>query len=397
MSAFDGVRGLASLAVCTGHIFTFWTPHDRSAPWPAVGLNYLGPVTLFFVLSGFSLSLVYGKDDKTQANGTPHTWQGLRTFLARRFARLAPIYYFSHLLALPIVAVYSDATQLLVGVPVALLGLQSFTLVVGNQWNSSMWQVSALLFCYTLFPSVLAKLRKRTTSQLWQTVGAMWAVSIAIASLQAFVLPSALLLGVHMFALLRVPHFVMGVAAGLIALRAPTSAVPSYAADVTGALVMADLIACALLTEATRPDFSAYFLYCVCSEFVFAGVFAVLLMGLAVPGRGGATKRLLSLSPLRYMGSISYSLYALHWPVLFLCGWASVWQPLSALGAHLPKQVQGDAEFGLGVWFAFPSLATLPLLAVCVAAAVFAHFFVEIPFGRYLRRFSASKDSRQSD
>lgn len=395
MSAFDGLRGVASLMVALGHIYTFWTPDSPDAPWPAVGLNYLGPVTLFFVLSGYALAVTYDPTGgRSSAGPAPlSAAPQRRAFLARRLARLAPLYYFSHALALPLVAAYSDALQLWLGVPAALLGLQSATLLVGNQWNSAMWQVSALGFCYALFPRVLAALRGRTDRQLWAAAGWAWAASAGVAALQGCgAIPSALLLGTHMFVLPRIPHFVLGVATGLLAARGARLPLPPAAlADAAAAVLAADLAACGLLTEAARPDFSAYFTYAVVSEYALAGVFAALLMGLAASGPAGAgggwAKWALSAPPLRAAGQLSYALYATHWPVLFLCGWGARagWAPLATLaGGALPKATMGG-EFGLGVWQAFPSSAAPALLAVCVAAAAAAHVLVERPAGRWLR------------
>jgi peptidoglycan/LPS O-acetylase OafA/YrhL len=68
-------------------------------------LQFLSAVTLFFVISGFTLTVVYGDA------GALSSRDARRSFLWKRFARLGPIYYLSLLVALPQLLVRDDVAR----------------------------------------------------------------------------------------------------------------------------------------------------------------------------------------------------------------------------------------------------------------------------------------------
>jgi hypothetical protein len=57
LQSLDGIRGLCSVIIVLGHIFVYWTPAwpgDAAAAhekYPVFGIEYLSPVTLFFVMT----------------------------------------------------------------------------------------------------------------------------------------------------------------------------------------------------------------------------------------------------------------------------------------------------------------------------------------------------------
>lgn len=128
----DGLRGLAALSVFFCHTveMRFSTPWDIPAsPFLRILWNGDAAVVLFFVLSGFVLTLPYVAPAQKKVDPAP--------FILRRITRLYPAYWFAILLALFLRAtVYSP--QLLAG----------FTTWLGTIWNTPV--TPHLLFRYWL-------------------------------------------------------------------------------------------------------------------------------------------------------------------------------------------------------------------------------------------------------
>ena len=102
----DGLRGIAILAVLQTHLFVDLTPSG----WGSIGLftyqdlvipicplplahGWMG-VNLFFVLSGFVLSLPYAEKRRRI-----ETWDDAKAFWRHRARRLMPLYYFTVVIA----------------------------------------------------------------------------------------------------------------------------------------------------------------------------------------------------------------------------------------------------------------------------------------------------------
>lgn len=84
VDCLDGLRGIAALWVLVGHA------HILSGfKVPLIGDPDLG-VDLFILLSGFLMVFHYRLREEREPWGAPSTW---KTFWARRFFRIAPLYY----------------------------------------------------------------------------------------------------------------------------------------------------------------------------------------------------------------------------------------------------------------------------------------------------------------
>jgi peptidoglycan/LPS O-acetylase OafA/YrhL len=211
----DGVRALCCVLIICGHLFMYGVPRaSDGGPYPLVGLEFFSAVSMFMALSGFTLVAVYADAAFDAA--------GLRAFLRRRMARLAPLYYVSLVVALPWLLLYTSTTSMAVSVPVALLMLQSLTGPVGAAWNGPLWQISALLLCYLAFPLALPRLKSLPVAKLHRLL-----TTLAIV---AFILPLVVIgavfsLGggfagatfIHMFGPFRCLQFLMGMVGGLLA------------------------------------------------------------------------------------------------------------------------------------------------------------------------------------
>ncbi len=145
--SLDGLRGVAAIAVMLFHFNVFFLPQARlSAILPLLNRGYLA-VDLFFLLSGFVMTHVYGR--ALASNWRAH-WA---PFALARFARIYPVFAFTTLAMLALVA----ATETpLAGISFSgrSLALQPFLL---QQWYSSLswnypsWSISTEAEAYAFF------------------------------------------------------------------------------------------------------------------------------------------------------------------------------------------------------------------------------------------------------
>ena len=386
LAALDGVRGLSALVVVVGHLLTFFVPHvvlkggeyaylhkGRPAPF---GLEYLSAVTLFFVVSGFTLVSVYEKPVPHGAPPPLSTPEQRREFIRRRIARLAPVYALGLVIGVVPYVVYnlSEPLAFAFGVPSALLCIQSIVLYAATGWDGPLWTVSALAICYALFPRLLSSLRRRTYAQLRiiSIVCGCISAGIGIGFLQAGL---NLVWVLHFFVGFRIPQFVLGMTAALMTQRRPLRR-PVLRAELFGFLLLINFAACAIITAACvdRVRVYVWLLYSHYAEFLLPGLHAAWLSALASPaGVHGPSARLLSSAPLRRLGDVSYALYCTHFPVLVWAGWAVARNGVSA--DAVPWQTPNI----VGGWFEFPTWAIAPLVAICLAVAALAHAALEKP------------------
>lgn len=153
----DGLRGILALFVVVYHLLgplTGLTP--VLSVWMPVFLQGWYAVDVFFLMSGFVMMYVYGK----QFHG-PFSWAGFRAFMWARGARLYPVHVFALF-----------ATLLLV-LPMFLKGAAEFLTISGRyslgafvssllmlqspwvdyrSWNYPAWSISAEWHAYLVFP-----------------------------------------------------------------------------------------------------------------------------------------------------------------------------------------------------------------------------------------------------
>lgn len=154
--ALTGIRGYAALWVVAHHCSNLGWLHFNGQPArtdqvPFLVSGYLG-VELFFILSGFILTKIYGH---VVFSGT-----GLRDFALGRIFRILPVYWAS-LVALGLMAPWmrgewqGGAIHNLPNLILSFLLIQSW---VGQPivWNPPGWSLSAEWLAYFLFPVLAA-------------------------------------------------------------------------------------------------------------------------------------------------------------------------------------------------------------------------------------------------
>ncbi len=334
-----GLRGLGALMVMAHHVFLHLDIHLHLPALEGLLWRAFMGVDLFFVLSGFVMSMVYGHWFDGSAHG------GVRLvplFLVRRVARLWPL--------------HAAAVAVLIGL--GLLGLETLPSprqVVANlgliqAWgvsaaiNPPSWSVSVEFLAYLCFPLLAVPLLR------WRSGLALGA--LCVAGLLAVCLHAAPALGLtrrglldiyYNYSLLPDLRCLAGFVMGMMAWRAGCNPrLQRWAAlPWTGPLALALFLALLL----ARTD----------------GLLAYVLLPPIVLGMhygSGPVVRLFATGPLYRVGVLSYAVYLIHYVLLwsFPMGWGPLW---TVLGAYV---------------------------LVTVALASVAHWAIEVPGRRLLRR-----------
>ena len=343
--ALTGLRGVAAVLVVMHHASLHLGALDL--PW-AGGLlrrGYLG-VDLFFVLSGFVMSMIYGSWFTGGALGAaPGGRAGmagsLAVFLVRRAGRVWPLH--AAVLAVLIAGLALSGQE----VPSLRFTLANLLLVQGwgvsGEINAPAWSVSTEVLAYLLFPLLAgAVLRWR-----WGAVLGVAAAAALLAGCLALAPPVGParrgLLDIHMnYSVLPAMRCVAGFLLGMVAWRAGRA--PAVAR-----------VAC-------RPWTGAG-VFLVVLGLMCAGaddLLVLALMPLVVVGlhRGrGWPWRLFTLRPVHGLGVLSYAIYLIHY-------------------ALMPVLLDGPG----------PVAARLALYAAAtLLLAGLAHYLIERPTRRFIR------------
>ena len=394
LPSLDGLRGVLSVFIVTGHVLTFFVAFDVADPHPSplvgrVGLEYLTPVSLFVLLSGFSLCLPFlppreGGGDAGEAGGAPPpplfpTGASRLRFVCKRWARLAAMYYVSLALAVPLL-LYSDLATVIISAVTTPVMVQAVVLS-GNGWNGPLWTVSALMACYTVFPLLIRPMRGLGARGLRLTAAGCYLASVAIAVAWLALSPASAL-ALHILGPLRLPQFVVGMAAALLTRAAPPAR-PAVWVGVASAVLAADVLGCLATVAAVAASdgasagFNVQQGWAYFAEWVSLPAVAALVMGLSAPvGSAGPIQAVLGSRPAVALGRVSYAAYCIHFPLLLLGGMAVK----GGFGPGALPVVWGFA------WAPYPAWSTPLLVAAVFVVSAGAHHGVEVPLTRVLVR-----------
>lgn len=363
------LRFFAAAAVVLFHrpraeSFDAWLPYERHG---AAG------VTFFFLLSGFVLAYTYHDRLLARRPGS------VRDFYTARLARILPAYLLAFVVSL---WASTEGAKLLSlkfgGAPWKALAYLTLTQawVPDREWynafNGPAWSLSAEWFFYLVFPLLLFGL---ATGPLWRratvfaVASAAWAVMLG-AWLWAPTDSPAWLWPVYVFPLARVLDFACGVALGVlfVRLKPAVGAAEGRAYWLWGVAEVGALVALWVTVHfcpvwGATDGLATLRIQLLTAQGYYTPAFA-LVVWLGALGRGPVS-RLLSWSPLVYLGELSYGVYIFHFPIMILTA-----NQLIPFGAPL----------GARVWevMAVTGGATLAL------AALSFHFW-EAPVRRWVR------------
>jgi peptidoglycan/LPS O-acetylase OafA/YrhL len=303
LAYIEGLRGLAALGVCLHHLVYVVPGMPPNSPDGELGPSWfrllVRPllygnelVALFLLVSGFSL---YYSEHARRSRGKPGTT--LSQFARRRLWRILPVYYVALAFGLAVTLVLrqtgvstgqGDPTGVTAG------GVLSHLFLVHNwtedwafQANGPLWSIAYEMQVYLLFP-VMLLLARRTN--VWLGVGVVAVPLTAVGYLE-------------------LPHPVFGLlvwfAAGMLLAHVCTSArrLPS------GELLAGVGVAALLLGVANQLAGA------VAHDVVWGVAFGCLVTAGYV---GCRLSPLMEAGPVRWLGERSYSLYALHYPLMLL-------------------------------------------------------------------------------
>ena len=344
LPAVTSLRGLAALTVLLFHGSNLALAYAPGTNMGSVLLNiwsrgYLA-VDLFFFLSGFVLTHVYGGRLAHERN-----WRVVGGFLWARFCRIYPASAFAASICalqfilgkVPFPAGVSFQGQL-----ICSLTLMQVPWLDPILLNPPSWSISAEFYAYLMFPFLVPLLLRLRTSA---------AVALGVALLTAIAVSNQGFDDYHRGSgwpvLIRsVPEFTVGILAyRCYSLRVFGS---FWKDDTTLAGVTALIVAAGVMQAAD-------------------GVIIMLLLGLlmACVGNAGRLSRFIEVRPLRSLGEVSYSVYIFQAPIFILL--ASLADPLVAYGYSR-------------AWFA---LLSAP---VVLGGGVLVHRCVDVPARAMLRR-----------
>jgi len=316
--ALTGLRFLAAFYVFAFHIHI---RYPLNLPEFFTNLLKFGAVgvTLFFVLSGFVLTMSYGQKTELDYH-----------FYVRRFARIYPVYLFSLLSTLPIFLILPVGEQLQtfqfwLVLLLDIFLIQSYFYPVAMLWHGgASWSLSVEVFFYATFPFFLKMVKRLSTFKLYLWIVVFTILSI-IPGLIAIAFPSEFIARhVYTNPFSRLPEFVVGMLFGMLCLQKPephplTSKLQSkfdlileQAISSLQTAFILSLIILYLGTWATHPLLRGD--YYITHNFFLVPMFGILIYLLT---KKSLLSMLLSSKIMVFLGEISYSFYLNQVLVIF--------------------------------------------------------------------------------
>jgi peptidoglycan/LPS O-acetylase OafA/YrhL len=296
--ALTGLRGVAATNVMIDHVTDFIGERN---PYYRAWLGWGGQsVHFFFVLSAFTLCLVYAAGTDRELN--------IRNYAIARFARIYPLaiagvlwigFYFHEWQG---IATPEARETLLVWLRQLLL-INHWPLIgTGEEWIAALWSLSVEVFCYVFIFPVLFLLSMRASK-----------LGVAALLSAAFLLVT----GIHFFSWHATKQleiigqvtqeslcFISGWIVYLIYLNHREHW--QWLAKCTDTVAVVILTAIAVRGFDWPFNYSDLVPYCAC----------LIVGGLLY--QGSRTAMILSSRPIHFLGIISYSLYVWHIPVKFV-------------------------------------------------------------------------------
>lgn len=272
-------------------------------------INYLSDIFLranvgvsyFFILSGFIMMVAYHKKNSID----------YLDFYRNRFARIYPLYVVGLLLYL--VTRSSDFS--LYKLILYLFGIQSWIPGEALVLNFPGWSISVEFLFYLLFPLLYNRYYSKKNKSIWVITILIWLITQVFSN---FYVKSLWYEGPHTkshefgfyFPLMHLNEFLIGNLAGMYFVK--NFKQKNYDVPVI-ILFMAVLLALIFIPLNFHN-----------------GLMAVLFIPLIIliSYNNGILTRLFSLKPLEYLGEISYAIYIVHIPVLYIIREILKWQHL---------------------------------------------------------------------
>jgi peptidoglycan/LPS O-acetylase OafA/YrhL len=365
LDALDGLRGLAALGVLVLHVWMFSYGDDGKPPKGfldfALGELRLG-VQLFFVLSGFLIFRPFAAAILDHAQRGP----SLKRYIIRRAARILPGYWLALGASFLLLKhldhpMQVDPAQL----PVFLVFAQNHFLETIKHLDPPMWTLAIEVSFYATLPVFgllalklldgLARGRARTRAAL-ATLTLLVVAAGALSTILAYTHRWPQTLSTSLL-----PHLVEFGAGMTVAVLLHGR--PTLARSRAGALAVLGVV---LVIANSWWHATGQGSQDVRSWVGDAPGIAGLALILAVLVAGPWPARLLSRGPAKWLGSISYGVYLIHFPVIVFLRMTERW-PEGSLTQELLK-----------------------VMAITIPLAAFSWLCVERPVIRWAQRVTST-------
>ncbi|MBO9584155.1 MAG: acyltransferase [Flavobacterium sp.] len=298
-SELDGLRGIAALMVFFSHFIGFYYETEKVSyiqnSWIRIFWDGSAAVTLFFVLSGFVLTLSVLKSKRTYFE-----------YLIKRIFRIYPAYYFSIVFCALLLLFYNHNN--LKGLSVwaqsfwidhigFLDVLKHFALVLPFNTrliNPVIWSL-AIEIKMSLFIPLILYFFKGKRSVLFIFFITLFIYSLSICSDKFYYLPEFFL--------------------GLVTYT-KIKEISTYLSAVNNMCIYI-LLVISILFFGNRYICPIIPLYSEALSVHFSGLGSALLIVLTI--NSDLLKKIFNLKAVQFLGKISYSFYLLHLPVLLIC------------------------------------------------------------------------------
>lgn len=290
ISQITFTRFVAALAIVISHfnkdLFLYHLPYVSEVFLRAnVGVSY------FFILSGFIMIIAYHRKERI----------GYADFYRNRFARIYPLYVIG--LLLYFITRHSGFNGY--NLVLYLSGLQSWIPGKAMILNFPGWSISVEFLFYLLFPFLCNRYYSKNNKSIWVIAGIIWLTTQVFSNLYVH---SSWYEGPHTeshelgfyFPMLHINEFLAGNLAGLLFIK--KSVRKNYDIEII-VLVMVILLSLVFIPLNFHNGLMA--------------VFFIPLIFLISRNTGKLTK-IFSWKPLEYSGEISYAMYIVHIPVLYI-------------------------------------------------------------------------------
>ena len=353
--ALTGLRWIAAFLVILRH-----NPPQRDSTLYPVFSNGHGGVTVFFVLSGFVLTINYfDKFPRLDRNA-------LKEFYVARIARIYPLYL---VVLIGYGVVFRFDEWRVVVQHLLMVQAWSSNSDVSYAMNGPGWSLGVEAFFYLVFPFVIflvgpflvKKGRPEALLVLCISLVFLGAVLFDISHLGGLAEndSNSMWRWLYRNPAVRLGDFCAGIALASIYLKR-SDLRPSFKVRVGGYLSVIALLLALSCRGLINNSFGV--------DFVFLVIACGIIHTISID-RNGAIAKLLSSSPLRTLGEVSYAAYLVHVPIR-----------------------EGLFQDILGSGFTFIAITKfIVYLVVVVGVSGILHYLVERPARRELRRVLGSR------
>ena len=335
----DGMRGLAALYVVLSHAWLQTWPEalygDHPSGWTMALTGWMNhgvdAVVVFIVISGFCLMLPVVKRDGTMGSG------GVPRFFRKRARRILPPYYaalvlslaFGALLLVPNTHSLYDETRpfTLKAVILHLLLLHNLQMNTVTKISVPLWSIAVECQIYLIFPLLLMVRRRLCTAAV---LGGTYIVGLALGNL-LYKSSFEGLVPIYVF------YFALGMFAAEVICGNRTRLYVWIGASAAVVFLAFSLNPVLLKT------LWAHLLVAIC------GMCALIV---CAQWPGNPLTRLCAWRPVAWVGSFSYSLYLVHFPVQQL-----IWQDMVR-----PMGLSKEATFAIMVTIGTASIVLFSYL-----------------------------------